>query len=591
MTIRKKLSMGIGILLILFVALGTVTYFQTGQIGQNLTEIIQGKEAGKRVAFLYLQFKSLDRTVSSKRKNQNALYLSTCDHIEKMHEIINQQLRTVIDLKEQDGYEKMLETLKMEAGISLIATLLSIHLQNPEKDYKKNILENTANIENELNNFYGLHLTQRQQDGFSTFQTVFNQTVSDIREIFTLNDFLRVAVREQKNKRAQIDRLLDKEFEVFSIADLEHVRESGRKMVQTAFIVTLILVLTGFFDVFVFSATITRSVTKPITILKNAITKIGKGDFDTKIELESEDEIGELAICFNKMTEDLKQSTASIAELNKEISMRKQSQDLLQEARNDLEKRVEQRTAELAQANRDLDSAVKELSRSNKELREFAYIAAHDLKAPLRGIATLANWLSTDYADNFDERGREQIQLLSDKVRQMYALIDGILKYSGAGGQTEQGWQEVNLNTVLSEIISEVDPSKNVEITIDSELPTLMCEKTHMIQIFQNLVSNAVKYIDKPQGRISIGCTQEEGFWKFFVTDNGPGIEEKHYERIFKMFQRCSPNNASESTGIGLAVVKKIVEKNQGKVWIESELGKGSTFFFTLPQQMSVCAV
>jgi signal transduction histidine kinase len=508
-----------------------------------------------------------------------------------MHEIINQQLRPLIDLKEQDGYEIMLEISKVEAGISQIATLLSIHLQNSEKDYKKNILENAANVENELNSFHGLHLTQRRQDGITELQTVLNQTISDIREILAVNDYIRAVAREQKNKRAQIDHLLDKEFEVFSIADLEHVRESGRKMVQTAFIVTLILVLTGFFDVFVFSAAITRSITKPITRLKNAITKIGKGDFDTRIELGSDNEIEELAVCFNKMTEDLKESTTSIAELNREISKRRKAQDLLQEARNDLEKRVEQRTAELAQANRELDSAVRELSRSNKELQEFAYIAAHDLKAPLRAIVALANWLSTDYADHFDEQGREQIQLLSNKVRQMNSLIDGILKYSGAGSQTQQGRQEVNLNTVLSEIISETDPSKNIEITIDDELPTLMCEKIHMIQIFQNLVSNAVKYMDKPQGRIRIGCTREDGFWKFSIADNGPGIEEKHYERIFKMFQRCSLNNAAESTGIGLAIVKKIVEKNQGRVWVESEPGKGSTFFFTLPQQMCVCAV
>ena len=611
MTIRKKLSMGIGILLILFLALGTITSFQTGQIGENLTEIIKGKELGKQIAVLHQQYKALDDTFVNKQNNQKSLYAAIVKNFEKLHEIINQKLRTGINLKKQDGYDKMLQTSKMETSMSLVATWLGAHLQSSDRDYKKLIFENIAVVEDELKKFDSYNLSKDEREGVTELQTLLSQTIPDIKEILVVNDFLQTNAREHEDKRAEVDDILDEEFEIFTRTDLEYAKKTGHKMVQTAVTVTLILVLTGFIDVFVFSAAITNTITTPITKLKNAIIEIGKGNFDTKIEFESEDEIGELADCFNKMTNDLKETTTSIAELNTEISMRKKAQDSLQKARNELEIRVEQRTAELAQANKELeseiaerkraekemeklnkglDSAVRELSRSNKELQEFAYIAAHDLKAPLRAIATLANWISTDCAESFDEQGKKQVQMLIDKVKQMSSLIDGILKYSKAGNTTK-GWQEVDLNSVVSDIINQIDSSKNVEITIDNELPTLACEKTHIVQIFQNLLTNAVKFMEKSDGQINIGCIPQDDVWKFSISDNGPGIEQKHCDRIFKMFQTLSPQNNSESTGIGLAIVKKIVELNEGKVWVESEPGKGSSFFFTLPQQKSLCNV
>jgi signal transduction histidine kinase/HAMP domain-containing protein len=612
MTIRKKLGMGIGILLILFLALGTITSFQTGQIGENLTEIIQGKELGKQIAVLHQQYKALDETLKDKQNSQKALYAETVKKFEKIPDIIKQKLCSGIDLNGQDGYEKMLGTSKIEASISLIATWLGIHLQSPDKDYKKLIFDNIAIVENELERFKNFYLTEQEREGVEELQNILSQIVPNITEILVVNDYLQTNTYEHKNKRAQIDEILDEEFEIFSRSDLEHAKQSGQKMVQTAVTVTLILVLTGFIDVFVFSAAITNTITTPITKLKNAITEIGRGNFDTKIEFESEDEIGQLADCFNKMTEDLKETTTSVAELNKEISMRKKAQDSLQKARNDLELRVEQRTAELAQANKELeseiaerkraeeelealnrglDSAVRDLSRSNKELQEFAYIAAHDLKAPLRAIATLADWISTDCAQNLDEQGKKQVGMLIDKVKQMSALIDGILKYSSAAGNSEQGRQEVDLNAVISEITEEINPPENIEIKIDDELPTLKCDKTHIVQIFQNLLTNAIKFMDKPDGRIRIGFTQQDDIWKFSVSDNGPGIDDKYFDKIFKMFQTLSQKDECEGSGIGLAIVKKIVELNNGKVWVESESGRGCTFFFTLPRQEYLCSV
>jgi PAS domain S-box-containing protein len=241
---------------------------------------------------------------------------------------------------------------------------------------------------------------------------------------------------------------------------------------------------------------------------------------------------------------------------------------------------------ELAKLNKDLESVVRELSQANQELQEFAHITAHDLKTPLRAIGTLADWLSKDYADKFDEQGKEKIRLLVTRAVQMSALIDDILRYSRVGHNVTKK-RRVDLNTVLSEVIAGIAPHENIEITIENELPILMCERTQILQVFQNLLSNAVKYVDKPTGQIKIGCVEQNTFWKFSVTDNGSGIEKRHYERIFKLFQTLSPCDGVENTGIGLSIVKKIVELNGGSVSVESEVGKGSTFVFTLPKQTS----
>ena len=241
---------------------------------------------------------------------------------------------------------------------------------------------------------------------------------------------------------------------------------------------------------------------------------------------------------------------------------------------------------ELEKVNKDLESAVLELSHANEELREFAHITAHDLKTPLRAIGTLADWLSKDYADKFDEQGKEKIRLLVNRAVQMSALIDDILRYSRVG-HNDNDKQKIDLNAVLSEAIIGVDPPENIEIVVENELPVLVCERAQILQVFQNLIGNAVKYMDKPSGKIKIGCVEHDAFWKFNVTDNGPGIEKRHFERIFKLFQTLSPSEEAENTGIGLSIVKKIVEINGGSVSVESEVGKGSTFVFTLPKQTS----
>lgn len=228
-----------------------------------------------------------------------------------------------------------------------------------------------------------------------------------------------------------------------------------------------------------------------------------------------------------------------------------------------------------------------ELESVNQELKDFAYIVSHDLQAPLRAISSLANWISTDYADKIDEEGKKQIHLLIGRVHRMSALIEGILQYSRVGRIKEEK-TEVDLGNLVKGVIDLINPPKNIEIDVENKLPTILCEMTRIEQVFQNLLNNAVKYMNKPEGKIKISCKKEGNYWKFGVADNGPGIEEKYFEKIFQIFQTLKPRDDVESTGIGLSIVKKIVEMYGGKVWVESKVGCGSTFFFTIPDGKTI---
>lgn len=225
-----------------------------------------------------------------------------------------------------------------------------------------------------------------------------------------------------------------------------------------------------------------------------------------------------------------------------------------------------------------------ELERSNNELKDFAYIVSHDLKAPLRAITSLAQWLAADYGDKLDEDGKEQLELLKNRTRRMHNLIEGILTYSRIGRSKEEK-DEVDLNILVSEVIATIDPPEDIVIEVVGELPTIPFERTRMEQIFQNLLGNAAMYMDKPEGRITISCTDDDSNWRFSVADNGPGIDEKYYKKIFQIFQTLKPRDEVESTGVGLTIVRKIIEMHGGEITVESKLGVGSTFHFTIPKE------
>ena len=231
-----------------------------------------------------------------------------------------------------------------------------------------------------------------------------------------------------------------------------------------------------------------------------------------------------------------------------------------------------------------LTEAMEELKRSNEELQQFAYAASHDLQEPLRTIISFSQLLEDQYKDKIDKNGQEFIQFMTEGASRMRTLINDLLKYSRITTQS-QPLQKVNLNDILKTVLSNLQQLiKESDATITyKELPSIFINKSHMLQLFQNLISNALKFKKETPPKIYIDAIKNENEWIFSVKDNGIGIEEKFFDRIFNIFQRLHTREEYPGAGIGLAICKKIIQRYNGKIWVESKIGEGSTFYFTIP--------
>jgi len=232
------------------------------------------------------------------------------------------------------------------------------------------------------------------------------------------------------------------------------------------------------------------------------------------------------------------------------------------------------------------EELLEQLEKVNLELKNFAYLVSHDLKAPLRAISSLSTWLIEDYQSQLEESGVEKLKLLHSRVNRMHSFIDAILEYSKLG-RIASKVEHIDLNLVIKEIEELINPPSNFKIKIPRSLPFFHGDKTRLTQLFQNLIGNSIKYNDKAQGEVIIEWEQVEDHIKFCVKDNGPGIEEKDYDRIFQIFQTLHSRDEIESTGIGLTIVKRIVNLYHGDIKIQSEIGKGTCFKFELYEENS----
>lgn len=226
---------------------------------------------------------------------------------------------------------------------------------------------------------------------------------------------------------------------------------------------------------------------------------------------------------------------------------------------------------------------LKELENSNKGLQEYAHIVSHDLKSPLRSISALSTWLYEDYKDVLDETGQHNLHLMQDKVASMDRLIQGILEYSTANNSA-LGKTEVDLNIVITTIGDTIFIPEHVQLVVPMKLPTLLADATKIQQLFQNIIGNAVMHIEKEKGLVEVIFSDSDSHWSFTIKDNGVGIPKEYHEKIFQIFQ--SIGSKERSTGIGLSIVKKIVNRYGGDIWVESEVGKGTAFHFTLLKEI-----
>jgi chemotaxis family two-component system sensor kinase Cph1 len=290
---------------------------------------------------------------------------------------------------------------------------------------------------------------------------------------------------------------------------------------------------------------------------------------------------------------------SGVIEYFRDISDRKRAEEALRASEErhvaELEQGIKERTSELVVANEQLINEINErkqveseLQRSNEELQQFAYVASHDLREPLRMISSYVQLLQRRYRDKIDQDADEFIAFAVDGAKRMQGLIDGLLQYSRVGTHGKP-FGRVDCETVLEKALTNLQvliKESGAQVTFDP-LPTVSADSTQLVQLFQNLIDNACKFRDDATPQIHVSARLESGQWLISVSDNGIGIDPEYADRIFIIFQRLHSREEFSGTGLGLAICKKIVERHGGRIWVEFGNRKGTTFCFTIPGRVA----
>ena len=323
-------------------------------------------------------------------------------------------------------------------------------------------------------------------------------------------------------------------------------------------------------------------VSQPILRLAAAARTVSEHqDYSLRVAKTTEDELGELTTAFNEMLTQIQRSDRA-----------------LKKAHDELEERVTLRTAELSQANASLQVEIgerqcaeagmriktEELARSNAELEQFAYIASHDLQEPLRMVSSYLQLVEQRYTGKLDAEATEFINYAVDGAARMRTLIRDLLEYSRVG-RRQQSLAPVNCSAVFDGVLLSLKQAiadTRAKVTA-GPLPTVKADTTDLTQLFQNLISNALKFHGPQPPEVQVDAVRHDGHWRFAVRDNGIGIAAEYFDKVFVIFQRLHSRTDYPGTGLGLAICKKIVDRYGGRIWIESTVGQGTTFYFTLP--------
>jgi signal transduction histidine kinase len=348
-------------------------------------------------------------------------------------------------------------------------------------------------------------------------------------------------------------------------SEAARLKEITRVIVIIAFLAVALSVLVG-------SALVHR-LFHPIRALVAATHQIISGDLDTRVDIERKDVIGQLARAFNEMVIWVKKQQRDLAAAN----------HMLLEANRDLEVRIAQRTAQLETANNRLSTEI-------AEKEAFLRAVSHDLNAPLRNIDGMATMLLMKHREKLDEDVVHRLERIKKNVEMETGLITELLELSRIKSR-RQKMEMVDIDALvrqLADVFEEDLRSRDIELLIESPLPVLECERARLRQVFQNLVDNAIKYMGEPASgkprQIRVGCALRNTEAEFFVRDTGIGIEADEIDKVFQVFRRGRTAQASNvgGKGVGLASVRSIVETYNGRIWVESKLGHGSTFKFTI---------
>jgi signal transduction histidine kinase len=363
-------------------------------------------------------------------------------------------------------------------------------------------------------------------------------------------------------------------FEGFSVIGFQAVAQERTRRLGTLYlrsdlgamyerfrlygVIVVVVIATSLLVAFMVSTVLQRQISAPILDLADTARAIAdRRDYSVRATKSAEDELGLLTDAFNQMLT-----------------------------------RIDEQDRDQKQAEERLRSLLTELERSNRELEQFAYVASHDLQEPLRMVSSYTQLLEQRYRDQLDDDAREFINYAVDGARRMQRLINDLLELSRVSTRGKP-LEPIDANEVLGAVranLSAAIEDSGALVTSD-ELPTVKADSTQLGQLLQNLIGNAIKFHGADAPRVHISAREQRGEWVFSVKDNGIGIAREYFDRIFVIFQRLHATATYPGTGIGLAVCKRIVERHGGRIWVESESGNGSSFFFTIPSSRGVHAL
>jgi signal transduction histidine kinase len=322
----------------------------------------------------------------------------------------------------------------------------------------------------------------------------------------------------------------------------------------------LVLIALALGGVVLVSLRLSTSISAPILELQRGTAIVGGGDLEHRVGIERADEIGSLSDAFDAMTQRLQQTLASRDLLDLEVGERN---------------RVEE----------ELRRTLGNLARSNQDLEQFAYVASHDLQEPLRVVRRFTELFARRYSDQVDEKAGRWIGHIVEGTARMQDLIDALLAFSRVETQGREGAPVASgeaFERVLRGLALQIRDS-GATVRREGDLPVVLVDESQLQQLLQNLVGNGIKYRAERPPEVVVQAAREGAWWRFTVTDNGVGIAPEFHERVFAIFQRLHARSEYEGTGIGLAIAKRIVERHEGEIGVESTVGQGSTFWFTLP--------
>jgi len=291
---------------------------------------------------------------------------------------------------------------------------------------------------------------------------------------------------------------------------------------------------------------------------------------------------------YRGVSRDITERKKAEEEREKLINGLKENQELFKKQKQELvlsHMAIKNVAEDLSESKRALEKQKVSLEYINKELDDFTYIVSHDLKEPLRSIDAFSKFLEDDYKDTIEEEGREYLKRIRANSLRMQNLIEDLLDISRIE-RRKSSFEEVDISCLFTEVNLRLEyaiKEKNVKVLIPDDLPRIFCDRVRMVEVFANLFSNAIKFNDKPNPTIEAGCAVQGDYYEFFVKDNGPGIEQQYFDKIFEIFQRLGKKEDHEGTGAGLTIVKKIIEMHNGKIWVDSKVGEYTAFYFTIP--------